>query len=121
MNFMQERRKYLRKHPVDYLNVFDSKTHQLSGSLMDLTPEGMMLSSGSPFPLKTTFKFRMALPDTNLGKRHITVDAESVWCCLDDNSDFYDYYTTGFRFRNISPRNVEVINRVIHSFAFDPG
>jgi len=118
---MQERRKQLRKHPVDYLNVFDGKTHQLSGSLMDLSTEGMMLASGTPFLLNTTYRFKMALPDASLGKRHVTVDAESLWCCLDNDSDFYDYYTTGFKFHNISPRNAEVIDRVIHSYAFDPG
>ena len=59
---MDEKREIKRRHLIYYLRVFDRKTDQLLGHLVNITPQGIMLISEESLATDTTFQLRMKLP-----------------------------------------------------------
>jgi hypothetical protein len=110
-----ERRKLRRRYLIYYLRVFDRTDQQLVGHLVDITTEGMMLLSEEPIETDRIFRFRMVLPKEIQSSAQITFDAFGVWCKKDVNPDFY---ATGFKFKEITSRDIEVIEGLIDDFGF---
>jgi len=110
---MHERRKLKRKHLRHHLMIFDRNTDELTGYLVDLTTEGIMLTSKSPVKLGATFNLRMALPDKIRGSWQFTFDARSVWSRKDAITGFYK---TGFRVLDLANGNSETIRILLHEF-----
>ena len=109
-------RKLKRRHLLYYLRVFDRRTGDLVGHLVDLTTEGMMLMSEEPIEEGVTLYLRMALPEEINGKTQISLDGETIWCREDHNPDFY---VTGMRLKNVAPRNIERIEQLIVLVGFE--
>ncbi len=82
---------------------------------MDITTEGMMLLSEQPIETGRTLQFRMLLPAEIHSSAQIAFDAFGLWCKKDINPDFY---ATGFEFREITLKDVEVIEKLIDDFGF---
>lgn len=110
-----DKRKLKRRQLIYYLSVFERNTGQLMGQLVDLTIDGMMLTSEQVIEDNITFEFRMVLPDVIEGNNKITFDAQSMWCRKDVNPHFYDI---GFRFTRISPKAREIVENLIQDFSF---
>ncbi len=113
---MNEKRKLKRRHLIYYLRVFDRKTNEILGHLVDITPEGVMLISEDPLPLEKDYQLRMLLPDDLLGRKHLDFDARSLWSRADVNPDFYD---TGFKLHGISPDDQDIVEFLISNFGFE--
>ena len=101
---------------IYYLRVFDNKTGRLVGQLVDITTQGMKLTSQHPVETNASFELRMVLPDTINGERKITFDTESIWCTKDINPK---YYSIGFEFRQISQRDIKKVENLIMEFSFE--
>ena len=110
---MHERRKLKRKHLRHHLMIFDRNTDEITGYLVDLTPEGVMLTSKSPVKIGATFNLRMALPDKIRGSWRVAFDARSVWSRKDAITGFYK---TGFRVLELTNGNSETIQILLNEF-----
>ena len=116
---MDEKRKSVRKYLYNYSKVFDEDTRRISGRLVNLTHDGMMLMTDKPVEQETPLRFRMALPE-GIGvteQRSITFDGTCRWCKKAYNPDYYD---VGFEFTNVpdnSRGTIEYLMR-FHSFNY---
>ncbi len=112
---MQERRSIPRRYLMFYSRVFNMKTGELVGHIVDITREGAMLISETPQESGVTFKFRMELPEEFSGKQFLTFEAKSVWCSQDIIPAFYDI---GFQLLNVPQADIELIERLVEAFGF---
>ncbi len=112
---MSDKRSMRRRHLIYYLSVFDGKTDHLVGQLVDLTVEGLMLTSERFIEPKVCYNLRMVLPEEIRGRTQLFFEAETVWCRKDINPNFYDI---GFRLIKISKTDIKVIESLIYDFSF---
>ena len=110
---MDERRNLKRRHLIYYLRVFNDKTNEVIGHVIDIHTDGHLLISDKPLPTNQTFRLRMVLPTEINRHQEITFDAQSVWSRRDNIPDFYN---TGFKFIDLAPQYVETIRQLIHLF-----
>ena len=66
-----ERRHFKRRHLIYYLRVFNRKTGDLLGHLVDVTRDGIMLINEDHVPLDIEMDLRMSLPEEISGKVRI--------------------------------------------------
>jgi hypothetical protein len=109
----KQKRRAARIHLIYYLLVFDRKSDELVGHVVDITTQGMRLMSKAPLKPDTVYHFRMLLPDEMGGTKHISFDAKSVWC---KDNIFSDFHGTGFKFENIADPDIEIIAALIEKF-----
>lgn len=112
---MDERRRLKRRHLIYYLRVFNQANDNLIGHLVDLTTEGIMLISEEEIVLNQEYELRLNLPEEIENSREIRFKALSMWSKADVNPEFFD---TGFKFLEISPRHLEIIRVLIEDFSF---
>lgn len=112
---MGEKRKLKRRHLIYYLSVFDQNSGKFLGQLVDITTEGMMLTSEAPLKENLIYSLKMVLPEKIHGKMEISFKAKSLWCNPDINPNFYDI---GFQFIDISLKDVKIIESLIYEFSF---
>ncbi len=110
-----EKRRLKRRHLIYYLSVFDGKTDHLIGQLVDLTTEGLMLTSEKSIEQSSVYQLRMLLPEAIRGKTQLTFEAETMWCNRDVNPNFYDI---GFRLIDIAKTDMKIIESLIYDFSF---
>ena len=112
---MDDRRKSKRRFLAFYSRVFDLKSHQMLGYVVDITPQGLMLISETPLPPDSTFRLEIELPDGFAHKRSIIFDARSRWCEADIDPHFHN---TGFQLLNIAPEDVSIVQSIVATFGF---
>ncbi|MDM8552747.1 PilZ domain-containing protein [Desulfobacterales bacterium HSG2] len=112
---MPDKRRLKRKQLIYYLSVFDMDANKRIGQLVNITTEGLMLTSEKPIKVNSAFQLKMDLPEEIKGQKQITFDARSMWCRKGVNPDFYDI---GFQLVNISQENSKIIERLIFDFSF---
>jgi len=110
---MDEKRRIQRKHLRHQLMVFDRNTDELTGYLVDITPEGIMLTTKNPVEVGITFNLRMALPDKIRGSRQVIFDAQSIWCRKEALTRFCK---TGLKVLEITNGDTETIQLLIKIF-----
>jgi hypothetical protein len=111
----EKKRTIKRRHLIYYLRVFDTQSEKLLGHVVDITTKGILLMSEKALPLNTTFNLNMILPEETWNVEKISFDAETLWSKQDVNPDFY---VTGFQFKNIAPKNVQLVKHLIEQFGF---
>lgn len=116
MENYDNKRKMKRRHLIYYLRVFDVKTGQLIGHLVDITAEGVMLISDKPIETGKDYQFRMALPSEIFNTEELIFNAHSVWCRRDVNPDFF---ACGLRISDISEQDLDIIDHLITNFGFN--
>ena len=110
---MDEKRRLQRKHLRHQLMVFDRNTDELTGYLVDITPEGLLLTTKNPVEVGAILNLRMALPDKIRGSREVVFDAQSVWCRKDALTSFCK---TGLKVLEIANGEAETIQLLIKMF-----
>lgn len=113
---MEERRNLKRRHLIYYLRVFNSKTDQLIGHLVDITHKGIMLISEEPIETNAIFQLRMIFLSEIDRRKEIGFNAKSLWCKKDINPDFFD---TGFQLIDVPKEDILIFEHLIRSFAMD--
>lgn len=103
-------RKVPRRHLIYYLRVFDKKTDEIIGNLVDISTRGIMLVSDKPISINKRYQLKMILPETIAGKKEVEFDAESRWCQNDANQDFYD---TGFELIDPTNKFLEALDKLV--------
>jgi hypothetical protein len=113
---MPERRKLKRRHLLYYLRVYNAATGRLLGHLVDISPGGVMVTSGSRRRLNRTVRLRLVLPDPHprRGKR-IEFEATTKWCRRDANPDLWD---TGFETTALGRKQAIEIETLVEDYGF---
>lgn len=114
-HLMFEKRTLKRRHLIYYLRIMDKVTNELMGHLVDITAEGLMVISETPFEANKEFHFRMMLPKEIIGKEDLEFSAVSLWTRKDVNPDFYD---TGFKLLDLNEADMLRVDQLIHHFGF---
>ncbi|PCJ35305.1 MAG: pilus assembly protein PilZ [Moraxellaceae bacterium] len=108
-------RKVARRHLIYYLRVFNGKTGELLGNLVDISTCGIMLVSDNAIALEKSYVLKMVLPETVEGSKEVEFEAFSRWCKNDVNPDFYD---TGFELIDPTSSFLEVVDKLVEDCLF---
>jgi len=92
-----------------YFKVLDRITDKSIGYMINVSSEGMMVLSKSFIRENNTYKLRIELPEEVKGSDHLIIDARSVWCERDPDSEFY---RVGFSFITTFPHHEEIIQLI---------
>ena len=111
---MDERRNRERKDFSYYMRLVDNDTQNLVGHLVDISSSGFKLDSQAPIPIDKDFRLRMDLTSEVANKPAMVFVARSKWCQVDPLDPFI--YNVGFQLVNISPADLEIINRMIEKY-----
>ena len=111
---MSERRNAERKEFSYYMRLVDNDTEELIGHLMDISSVGFKLDSQKPIPINKDFRLRMDLTKEVADKPSMVFVARSKWCETDPLDPFV--YNVGFQLINISPSDLNIINRMIEKY-----
>ena len=109
------KRTVSRRHLIYYLRVFDHKTGQLLGNLVDISTKGIMIVTDKLIPANVRYHLRMVLPDTVDGSKEVDFEAESRWSSNDINPDFFD---TGFELLDPSMEFLDALDRLVEDCLF---
>lgn len=109
----RDRRRSKRRNIVHFLSVFQRHTNEFLGVLVDISPEGGMLTSELPFPVDTFLELRMFLPRKDENPAHLDFDAQACWCRRSINPCLFD---TGLQLIDISEKNLDKINELINCY-----
>ena len=112
---MLERRRVKRKYLLFYTRIFDARTDQLLGHLIDITPRGAMVISERPLPAGAAYRLRLELSPELSAEPFIEFDARSVWCQPDINPRFYN---TGFQVAGLTPDQVAIVQHIVDAYGF---
>ncbi len=110
---MPEKRKFNRIHLIHYLRLFDRKTGDLIGNLVDLTSEGLQLISEKPYENGTLLEIRMEFPEVIDGQQELRLNAVTVWC---DHELDPDLFSVGCKLIPVTPTNVTLIRDLIENY-----
>lgn len=113
---MEGSRSLKRRHLVYYLEVFDNKSDELLGRLVDITTRGIKLVSKTQIPINEMFSIRMILPEGYFRSKELRFDMKSIWSSNDLNPDFYD---TGFEVANLKRDERKMIRKLIDLVGFN--
>lgn len=112
---MADRRLYPRKYLMFYSRVFDQKTGELLGHIIDITPAGAMLVSEKPLEIGKLYHLKMELPDELSTRQFLVFEAKSVRGSQDVIPEFYD---TGMHLINVAASDIALIEKLVESFGF---
>jgi hypothetical protein len=111
---MDDRRHLERKDFSYYMRLIDNDTQNLVGHLVDISSGGFKLDSQGPIPINKDFRLRMDLTSEVADKPAMIFVARSKWCEVDPLDPFI--YNVGFQLVNISPTDLEIINRMMAKY-----
>ena len=103
---MDDHRTEQRTQLIYYLRVFDRASRTLFGHVVDISRNGMLITSDKP--MSAAAHYHLAVEDVTTIDHLATIDlkAECRWCQEDDIGGLYD---GGFRLINPSERLSEML------------
>jgi hypothetical protein len=110
---MSEKRKFDRIHLIHYLRLFNRKTGELVGNLVDLTEEGLQLISETPIEPGRILEIRMEFPEDVDGQQEMHINAETIWC---DHQLDPDLFSVGCKLLPVTPTQVGIIQDLINNY-----
>lgn len=110
---MQERRGFRRRHLMFHLRVYQADTGLELGTLVNLSPDGLMITGEHRCTIGSTFNMYMALPAGVAQRDRVDFSAQVAWSNNDVNPEFYD---TGFRNLEVDPVDREALVRLMEEF-----
>lgn len=102
---MNEYRRAKRRK-VGNIDVVDTMTSQVIGTLSNLSETGMLLILGEPVISDALFQLRFSLADNNGNRRSVDIGAHELWS---DEAAAPGQVWTGFRFIDVGPEDVAFI------------
>ena len=106
-------RKLTRKQLNASLRVFDVKTGQRAGRLVDITLEGLMIVSTQPIEANETFHFSMVLPSEIKGTNRVSFTCESMWCKA---ANYSNHFGTGFKIIDMNKEDIDILELLIRGY-----
>ncbi len=112
---MDERRKNDR-YPVNkYLGVYDQKTGDLLGCLVDLHGKGIQILGKEEFRAGSVYKIRLDLHKQIKDSKRLYFEAKNTWCKSHKGCTLF---AAGFEFQNVDQETKECIALLLGSSAF---
>lgn len=104
---MEDQRLEPRTHLIYYLRVFDPKTHSLFGHVVDLSKNGLLITSDKP--MERHSQYRLEIEDVSMIDRlhTIGINVECRWCQPDQSNELFD---AGFRLVQHSTQVDDMLN-----------
>lgn len=113
---MDERRKSQRKQTDQFFGVYHRETEEFIGRLIDMSTKGMLIHAVHEMESDIVYEFRVDLPKSIAGKRHLSFDAECIRCNKSDSSK--DNFDIGFKITNIEFEELETIQYLLNDALF---
>jgi hypothetical protein len=111
---MQERRQSPRRRLQKKLSIINLNSDETIGELVDINPEGMLITSTAVIKLNHSMEMRLLLPVKIFGKSFLDVEARCMWTRQEnDNTGFHQ---CGFEFTEVAPQDVGIIIGLIMEF-----
>ena len=112
---MKDKRKTKRRYLLYYMRLYDSKTLQQIGNLVDITRRGAMIVGEHPIPEGQISRLRLELTYEVAEKPYMEFTVCSKWC----KPDITPYlYNIGFEITDMAPEDIEIIERINEAFGF---
>ena len=112
---MAEKRKIGRRYLLYYMRVYNAKTREQIGNLVDITPKGAMILSEDVIPAGTTLRLQVELSSDVGNKPFMEFSARSKWCQPDINPHLNNI---GFEILDLTAEDAEIVQRVVSSYGF---
>jgi hypothetical protein len=113
---MEDRRRKGRKQLRYFTRVTDGSTGRMYGYLANLTTEGAMMVSIKPVDAGTILRFQIDLPEEYAPRKHLLLNAESIWSQRDPTADVY---RVGLKLVNLPPDEQTMLMRLLNEFGLD--
>lgn len=110
---VKEKRQLKRRSLVFYLTVTFRDTDEVVGQLVDLTHEGMMLSSTHTIEKDEVFPLSITLPEPILHYKKLSIDAACRWIRPEAQPG---HVAMGFEFFNLSDDARLLIARLLMDY-----
>ena len=101
-----------RREFIFELEIYDEHNQKL-GELGDATPKGIMLISQKHLEVKRDFQLKIKFPELIVDHSDWNIRAKCVWSLKSKLDDTYDH---GFKIRNISKNDQEIINDLLMKY-----
>jgi len=116
MKMKEEKRRIKRHQLPHFLEVYNRVTDRAIGSIVNVSPHGMMLVSRSQLMPHAVFSLRIKIPATASAKaQNIDFEALSHWSRSDVTPGYFD---TGFSFSKTSDDINELTEALTEYFQF---
>lgn len=111
-----ERRDADRWNLIKYLSIYDEKTDNEIGRIVDISETGIKIISKYPIPIDNIDHIYFDAPMEEDILVTLSVEVEMMWSGLDVNPDLY---AAGCCFRNLNPTALLIIRHLIDNLRFD--
>ncbi len=111
---MPEKRRAPRKKFAFYMRVFDDKTEETVGHLVDISAIGIRLETPTILPLEREYRLRMELTPDVSDTLFMSFAARAKWCEPDEIMP--NLYHVGFLITQISPHDQEIYQRLLEMY-----
>lgn len=108
----QNKRRHPRVQLLAGIRVYNQETGAKFGTLVDMSREGLRVSTHQAHEVGKSFTLKITLPEDAAGADAFTCTAQSVWCKTLPDSDSYH---TGFHITEIAPGDLRVIESLVHN------
>lgn len=98
------------------MKVIDNDTDQLLGYLVNLTTEGLMLTTEATVETEAQFHLKIVLPAEIKGIKEIILPSTSRWCEKDEESP--DFFNVGFQVTDLSKSDAKIIKKLMKKYCF---
>ncbi len=107
---MLERRQ-AERHPISYyFQVTDAATHEILGSLVNISKKGIMIDGTRPLPLNKIIRVRLNTTPEVADTLNIEFSTCVRWCRQDETAP--GIYDMGLEFVKVSPLSAQVLERI---------
>lgn len=110
----RKNRRHSRKRIGTVLRLFDRKTGMNIGRLVNISADGLKISSRDEIAVGSEFPISMILPETMAGSNTLSFDIQAVWCRPADDVD--GEFRTGFRITKIGENDRNILSQLISNF-----
>ena len=109
---MKNQRQFLRKALDSTVSVFEAKSHEYVGLLVDCSESGCMISSASPLPTEAEYHFTIVdLPVSISSKRSGDLTLKAMW----SDKITSTMYGTGFELLDSSDKAKMMFNGYLNA------
>jgi hypothetical protein len=92
--------------------VTNLETDRLIGHMIDISTEGLQMTTWKFLASKAIYNFRLKLPEPINGSVFVVFDAESTWC--KDGGDAHSF-VAGFKICGMTPSNAQRLKELLVS------
>lgn len=96
-----------RRHLIDFLEIFDFFNDSFFGLLVDVTLQGVKVTTKNPLEVGNTVTLKIKIPKFFNTKNEITFEATCVW-----TNRIKDSYESGLKFKRILDEDLDVIKNL---------